>query len=137
MKLTVYFDGTFWCGLVEAQDQKESLVYKHTFGPEPKDQDIMIFIHQQLPKILASSQTVKAENNGLVERKINPKRRQRMINRAKRQPVVSTKSQLALQEVHQLKKKAKQKRQKQDKADVAEAKFQQKQLKKQQKKKGH
>lgn len=137
MKLTVYFDGTFWCGLVEARDQKEALVYKHTFGPEPKDQDIMIFIQQQLPNILANTRTVKIEDADMLEKQINPKRRQRMLNRAKRQPVVSTKSQLALQEIHQLNKKAKQKQHKQDKEAVAKAKFQHKQLKKQQKKKGH
>lgn len=44
MKLTVYFDGSFWCGLVEAEDAGTIRVFKHVFGSEPKDEEVWDFV---------------------------------------------------------------------------------------------
>lgn len=112
MKLTIYFDGSFWCGLVEAESDGHYQVIRYVFGAEPKDADVLEFIANCLPRLLEQSGTVAAERKS--EKKMNPKRIQRLINREKRQPVVSTKAQLAISELREQAKTANkvQKRQK-------------------------
>lgn len=92
MKLTIYFDGSFWCGLVEAESDGHYQVIRYVFGAEPKDADVLEFIANCLPRLLEQSGTVAAERKS--EKKMNPKRIQRLINREKRQPVVSRKPSL-------------------------------------------
>ncbi|HCM87226.1 MULTISPECIES: YjdF family protein [Enterococcus] len=135
MKLTIYFDGSFWCGLVEAESDGHYQVIRYVFGAEPKDADVLEFIANCLPRLLEQSGTVAAERKS--EKKMNPKRIQRLINREKRQPVVSTKAQLAISELREQAKTANKAQKRQKKADYAEARFQQKQAKKREKHKGH
>ncbi|MGO3604450.1 MAG: YjdF family protein [Enterococcus malodoratus] len=135
MKLTIYFDGSFWCGLVEAESDGHYQVIRYVFGAEPKDADVLEFIANCLPRLLEQSGTVAAERKS--EKKMNPKRIQRLINREKRQPVVSTKAQLAISELREQAKTASKVQKRQKKADYAEARFQQKQAKKREKHKGH
>ncbi|EOH75163.1 YjdF family protein [Enterococcus malodoratus] len=135
MKLTIYFDGSFWCGLVEAESDGHYQVIRYVFGAEPKDADVLEFIANCLPRLLEQSGTVAAERKS--EKKMNPKRIQRLINREKRQPVVSTKAQLAISELREQAKMANKAQKRQKKADYAEARFQQKQAKKREKHKGH
>ena len=49
MKLTIYFDGSFWCGLVEVEDNGHYQAIRHVFGPEPKDADVWEFVTKCLP----------------------------------------------------------------------------------------
>ncbi len=81
MKLTIYFDGSFWCGLVEAETDGHYQVIRYVFGAEPKDADVFTFIAKRLPRLLDEAGTVAAEKKS--EKKINPKRMQRLINREK------------------------------------------------------
>ena len=135
MKLTIYFDGSFWCGLVEAETDGHYQVIRYVFGAEPKDADVFAFIAKHLPRLLDEAGTVAAEKKS--EKKINPKRMQRLINREKRQPVVSTKAQLAISELREQTKTLNKVQKKLRKAQAAEARFQQKQAKKREKHKGH
>lgn len=135
MKLTIYFDGSFWCGLVEAETDGHYQVIRYVFGAEPKDADVFAFIAKRLPRLLDEAGTVAAEKKS--EKKINPKRMQRLINREKRQPVVSTKAQLAISELREQTKTLNKAQKKLRKAQAAEARFQQKQTKKHEKHKGH
>lgn len=135
MKLTIYFDGSFWCGLVEAETDGHYQVVRHVFGAEPKDADVMEFIAKRLPYLLEHSGSVATEQKS--EKKMNPKRMQRLINREKRQPVVSTKAQLAISELRDQAKTASKSQRREKKAEYAEARFQQKQAKKREKHKGH
>ena len=135
MKLTIYFDGSFWCGLVEAETDGHYQVIRYVFGAEPKDADVFAFIAKRLPRLLDEAGTVAAEKK--TEKKINPKRMQRLINREKRQPVVSTKAQLAISELREQTKTRNKVQKKLRKAQAAEARFQQKQTKKREKHKGH
>lgn len=48
MKLTIFFDGSFWCGLVEDDEDGKIKVLKHIFGPEPKDTEVLTFVNTQL-----------------------------------------------------------------------------------------
>ena len=99
MELTIYFDGQYWNGLVEYQDTEGHLrVHRHVFGAEPNDQQIYQFISDVLPEILASDWHSDIRSEKRDNKKINPKRMQRMIQKQKSKPVLSTKAQLAMTE---------------------------------------
>lgn len=68
---------------------------------------------------------------------MNPKRMQRLINREKRQPVVSTKAQQAISDLRAEAKSESKVQRRQKKIADAEARFQQRQVKKREKHKGH
>ncbi|EPU45903.1 Protein of uncharacterised function (DUF2992) [Streptococcus agalactiae] len=44
MKMTVYFDGNFWLGLIEYDDDGDYKVFRYFFGKEPKDDDVFNFL---------------------------------------------------------------------------------------------
>ncbi|HGI3480015.1 TPA: DUF2992 family protein, partial [Streptococcus agalactiae] len=71
------------------------------------------------------------------EHKKSPKRMQREINREKRKPVVSTKAQLAMKTIHMSIKNERQLSQKCKKNELRKHRYQLKQEKRYQKKKGH
>lgn len=135
MKLTIYFDGSFWCGLVEAEFDGHYQAIRYVFGPEPKDADIFAFIATRLPHLLEQSGTVSAKKRP--EKKVNPKRMQRLINREKRQPVISTKAQRAISDLREQTKADSKALRRQKKAAESEARFQQRQVKKREKHKGY
>ncbi|OJG81892.1 hypothetical protein RV10_GL001756 [Enterococcus pallens] len=135
LKLTIYFDGSFWCGLIETDETCYQAI-RYVFGPEPKDSEVFDFVCHQLPKLLdqpAASTTKPLKQT----KRLSPKRMQRMINREKRQPVVSTKAQLAMQEAREEMKTARRSKSKAQKEQLAQERFQQRQEKKRQKKRGH
>lgn len=99
MKLTIYFDGSFWYGLIEYQERNKLLVYKHMFGRAPKDAEVLDFIDYELTSILVNSRFSDITESVEETKKINPKRMQRLINRQKKQAVISTKSQDAMREI--------------------------------------
>lgn len=105
MKLTIYFDGSFWCGLVEVEDNGHYQAIRHVFGPEPKDADVWEFVTKRLPHLLKQTGVVATQKK-TAEKKLSPKRMQRLINREKRQPVVSTKAQIAMNEIREQAKAA-------------------------------
>ena len=59
MKLTIYFDGQFWIGIVEMFENNKLKVCKHTFGSEPKDSEILDFIFHDMVPLLKSTSGVK------------------------------------------------------------------------------
>lgn len=140
MKLTVFFDGSFWCGLVEyANERQKYRVIRHIFGKEPQDEDIFEFVFFKLPGLIERNDLIEVGGTAstVKQQKINPKRMQRIISKQKRRPVLSTKAQLALQEEQNAKKTLRKKQQKQNKELLQKQKFAQKQAKKHQKQKGH
>lgn len=136
MKLTIYFDGSFWCGLVEVEDDGHYQAIRHVFGPEPKDADVWEFVTKRLPHLLKQTGAV-ATRKKTAEKKLSPKRMQRLINREKRQPVVSTKAQIAMNEIREQAKATNKSQKRRKKAEYADKRFQQKQAKKREKHKGH
>lgn len=136
MKLTIYFDGSFWCGLVEVEDDGHYQAIRHVFGPEPKDADVWEFVTKCLPHLLKQTGAVATQKK-TAEKKLSPKRMQRLINREKRQPVVSTKAQMAMSEIREQSKAANKSQKRRKKAEYADKRFQQKQAKKHEKHKGH
>lgn len=135
MKLTIYFDGSFWCGLVENETDGHYQAIRYVFGPEPKDADVLTFIFEQLPQLLERSSSVAAEKKS--NKKQNPKRLQRLINREKRKPVVSTKAQRTMSELRDQTKFENKANKRQKKAALINERFQKRQEKKREKHKGH
>lgn len=142
MKLTVYFDSSYWYGLIEYSDfQNNYRAIKYLFGKEPKDDEIFSFISHILPQLITENDALYLEGAPISFQKplkrINPKRMQRNINREKKKPVLSTKSQLAISESREQLKSIKQKNSKLQKEQDKQRKFELKQQKKYQKHKGH
>lgn len=91
--LTVYFDGQFWIGIYERISEGRLEVSKITFGAEPKDYEVYGFILKNWKNLRFSP---RIEDNAKENRKINPKRMQREINKQLKNKGVGTKSQQAL-----------------------------------------
>ena len=131
MKMTVYFDGAFWSALIEFTDSKKRYkAFRYVFGKEPKDDDILNFIDVSLGKWLRRYDKVEVSSEfsapAISQKKRNPKRVQRDINKAKCNPVVSTKAQLAKKSKQKVKRELEKER-----------KYLLRQEKRHQKKRGH
>ncbi|MGC6768345.1 YjdF family protein [Enterococcus sp. LJL51] len=138
MELTIYFNGQYWSGLVEYVDSEQHLrVYQHIFGSEPKDEEVYQFVITQLPVLLEQEWHSQIKKEQIEKKPINPKRIQRMIEKQKRQPILSTKSQAAIAEQQEslklLRKQKKRKRTIEKKQQI----FEKKQEKRLEKRKGH
>lgn len=136
MNLTIYFDGSFWCGLVEYQEQGKMQVLRHIFGPEPKDSEVLAFVNTSLLSELAQVPFVTIDTEKVAVRRINPKRMQRLVNKEKIKPVFSTKAQEAFKKAQEIKKQERRSTSKANKKADQNLRFQMKQYKKLQKKKG-
>jgi hypothetical protein len=73
MKLTVYHDGQYWVGVVEVTDNGKLKAGRYVFGSEPKDQEILAFIHRNMDEVTNRlSQAVDMKPSR--KRRVNPKR---------------------------------------------------------------
>lgn len=92
-KLTVFFEEPFWIGIIEIENDGNFAVCKITFGAEPKDYEVYDFL---LTNWQALRFSPSFEVNAMDERRINPKRRQRIIKNQLQDFGVGTKAQQAL-----------------------------------------
>ena len=96
MKLTVYFDGQYWVGIVESHEKHTLKVCKHTFGgSEPKDEEILHFVNREMLNLLHQV-TTNVEVSKKKEFRVNPKRLARKVGKEMNRAGVSTKAQEAL-----------------------------------------
>ncbi|KOO44211.1 YjdF family protein [Priestia koreensis] len=97
MMLTIYFEKTFWVGVVEFEESDCLKAVRYVFGSEPKDEEILTFIHTKLPTLI---QTVHSSVSPFAKAKkcVNPKRLARQAANATKQTGISTKAQAALKE---------------------------------------
>ena len=133
-KLTVFFDDPFWIGVYERSYDNQYEVAKITFGAEPKNFEVWIYLLENWTKLNFSKST-QAEIPQ--EWQINPKRMQREISRSLKNPGVGTKAQQALklqQEQGKLERKVKSKA---IREAEKERRFELKQDKRKQKHRGH
>ncbi|TKH33576.1 DUF2992 domain-containing protein, partial [Paenibacillus polymyxa] len=73
MKLTIYHDGQYWVGVVEEQDQGKLKAARYIFGAEPKDEEILHFIREEMWELVSRlSQEVAIKWSET--KKVNPKR---------------------------------------------------------------
>nr|WP_162615152.1 DUF2992 family protein [Vagococcus silagei] len=66
-------------------ENNQWVVREHIFGPKPKHEDVLHFIHHILPNLLQEQWLAQNEcdEQRTPQKKISPKRMQRMINKEK------------------------------------------------------
>ena len=102
--LTILFEVPFWIGLYERMDDGKYEVCKITFGAEPKDYEVYRFLLQNWHKLRFGA-PVKTDQAQAAERRVNPKRMQREINRQLQNQGIGTKAQQALKLQHERSKR--------------------------------
>ena len=133
ISLTVFFEDPFWVGVFERIDDGKLSVCKVTFGAEPKDYDVWEFILQNYDRMVFSP-AVETETKQTAD---NPKRRLRNVRKQTECRGIGTKSQQALQlQREELKTEHRQISREQRDAE-AQHRFEMKQLKKKEKRRGH
>lgn len=133
-KLTVLFEAPFWIGLYEREDNGYYEVCKIKFGAEPKDYEVYGFLLENWNK-LRFSPSIEVEIS--VDKRINPKRMQRLINKQITDTGIGTKAQQTLklqQEQGKLERKIRSREQRE--ADK-QLQFELRQEKRKEKHKGH
>ena len=135
VKLTVLFKDPFWIGIFEEEEKGIYKVCKVTFGAEPKEGDVLEYILKKFYKLNFSSS--KTDNQKIIEKKENPKKLQREINRELKKKTIGTKAQIALTEAYEENKIERKKKSKVYKEMEKERQFKIKQIKKKEKHKGH
>ena len=101
IKLTVFFEDPFWVGVFERTSGGMLETARVVFGAAPKEHEIYSYILKNY-SWLSFSQPVKLEANE--ERKVNPKRLQRIIRKETLKTGVGTKAQQALKFEHESRK---------------------------------
>lgn len=132
--LTVLFEPPFWIGLYERTDGDKYEVCKITFGAEPKDYEVYDFLLNNWHRLRFSPPVTVDET---IERRINPKRMQREINKQLQVREIGTKAQNALKLQHEQLKSERKIRTREEKALEKERQFTLRQKKKKAKHKGH
>jgi hypothetical protein len=136
IKLTVLFNEPFWIGVFEVIENEEYKVCKVTFGPEPKDEEIYEIILQKFYSLNFSNSSLSLDNT-FIEKKQNPKRLQRKIQKETNTSGLGTKAQIAIKLQHEQCKVQRKIKSKEQKEQEEQRKFSLKQKKKLEKHKGH
>lgn len=132
LKTTVFFEDPFWIGLLEREEDGKLSVSKITFGPEPKDYEVLSFLLGHYQDLRFSPPVEMPETGG---KKLNPKRMQRSLRRHK-ELGVGTKSQQALAAQREAVKTERKERRKEMREEREHLLFLKKQQKKKQKHRG-
>ncbi|MBB2481954.1 YjdF family protein [Bacillus sp. APMAM] len=136
MKLTVYFDGQFWIGVIEIQENKRLKAFRFVFGAEPSDVEILEFIHSRLLPIIQNSKIAGVKASRMMKKEINPKRIQRQVAKEMKKKGISSKAQEAIKEDIKQRKVDVKKLKKQQKDAFQQKKWELKKQKAKQKHKG-
>ncbi|MGL5437311.1 MAG: YjdF family protein [Lachnospiraceae bacterium] len=130
--LQVYFEDPFWIGVVERVADGRLSAAKVTFGPEPRDYEVMGFFLKNYDRLRFSP----AVETAVKEMHKNPKRIQREARSQTGTAGIGTKSQQALKLQQEEMKTERKVRSREQKEAEAERKFLLKQQKKKEKKRG-
>lgn len=133
-KLTILFEAPFWIGLYEREDGGRYEVCKITFGAEPKDYEVYNFILKNWSKLRFSP---SIEAAAIVEKRINPKRMQRLISQQIDSVGIGTKAQQALKLQQEQGKLARKSRSRLQREDAAQRQFALREAKRKEKHRGH
>jgi hypothetical protein len=106
MKLTILFNGQFWEGVVESQEDGSFKAGRHLFGAEPKDPEILHFVNNGAVQLLERSTTTVSLTE-VEQKKVSPKRLAREVSKEMSQRGISTMAQEAIQRELELHKKEK------------------------------
>ena len=131
--LTVFFENPFWVGVFERIEDGKLSVCKVTFGAEPKDYDVLDFVLHHYYELLFSLAIV-IETRQAAD---NPKRRSRNARKHLENTGIGTKSQQALQRQREEKKTEHRQISREEREAEAQLRFEMKQAKKKEKRRGH
>ena len=131
--LTVFFENPFWVGVFERIEDGKLSVCKVTFGAEPKDYDVLDFVLHHYYELLFSS-AIEIETRQAAG---NPKRRSRNARRHLENTGIGTKSQQALQRQREEMKTERRQISREEREAEAQRRFEMKQAKKKEKRRGH
>lgn len=136
MKITlnVFYEDPFWVGVFEKSFDDNLEVAKVVFGSEPKDGEVYEFILRRYNSIKFSS---PIKDIGIKNKKLNPKKLQRNIKEQVQNCGLGTKAQNALKLEFENNKKQRKETAKVKREEAEKIKFQLKQQKKKDKKRGH
>lgn len=107
MKLTIYYDGQFYIGLIENISENKYKAYRYVFGNEPKDHEVLDFVNKNLFDFIKNDKHGGIPIKQDKVKKINPKRLQRKVAKELKKPSISTKAEEALKAEFELRKKEK------------------------------
>ena len=131
--LTVYHNGQFWVGLAEHVEDDRYGVARIVFGEEPSDEEILRFVVNKWAKLsFFGHDSTEASKPAK-----NPKRRAREAAKALKRPAVSTKAQQVLANQREAMKRESAHARSQRRAEEEKARFEQRELKRKQKHRGH
>ncbi len=134
--LTIFFDGTFWVAVLEHIDEHGLRVARHIFGSKPSIVEIYEFVQcDYLSLVGRLSPPVEIKQR--VQRRMNPKRQQRLIKKQMREEGVLTKSQEALRLQREANKQEKVSQTKSQREQLKQYKRERKIQKRKQKRQGH
>ncbi|WP_216701159.1 YjdF family protein [Priestia filamentosa] len=105
MKLTIYHDGQFWIGMIEMVSDRHLKAFRHVFGGEPKDSEVLTFIYHELSTLIHNSHQSGIHVKQNCPNRINPKRLQRRVAKEMKRTGASTKAQEAVKQEHEERKK--------------------------------
>ena len=136
IKLTVLFNDPFWIGVFEIIENDEYKVCKVTFGPEPREEETLELILNKFYSLNFST-PISSNKNTFTEKKQNPKRLQRKIQKETATNGIGTKAQIAIKLQHEQGKVEHKKKSKEEKEQEEQMKLYLKRKKKLEKHKGH
>ena len=132
--LTVFFEDPFWVGVYERTSGGRCEVCQVVFGAEPKDYEVYAFLLAHWHRLRFSPSVEAAAR---AERRVSPKRMQRLIRRQTADAGVGTRAQQALKLQQEQGKEARKKRSRAQREAEDERKFALRQEKRREKHRGH
>jgi len=133
IKLTVLFESPFWVGIFEKEQDGKYSVARIVFGAEPRDFEVFEFVINKMDQLKFSN----PQEDEIVKRKINPKRLQREVKKEISKKNIVSKAQDALRLEIEKNKKERRSSNSKLKEAIKQERFELKQQKKKEKKRGH
>ncbi|EKR9290985.1 YjdF family protein [Enterococcus faecalis] len=132
--LTVLFEDPFWVGVFEIRYDDKIEVAKVTFGKEPKDYEVYDFVLHQYHHLKFSP---AIEDEVLSDKKINPKRLQKLAKKQASEVGIGTKAQQALKLQQEERKLGRKKSSREQREAEKQKQFELRQKKRHEKHRGH
>jgi len=134
IKLTILFENPFWVGVFENDCENRYSTARFVFGAEPKDEDVYRLVMSSFQNIAFSAPSIKTKNK---KGKINPKRMIRMIRREVEGGVRLSKAYSAIRQQREMNKKVGKTISRRENEEETRKRYDLRQAKKKEKKKGH
>lgn len=136
--LTILHDGQFWVGICEREENGLYGARRIVFGPhEPTDETVLAFVCARWHRLEFRMGTRAGDNKATAAERINPKRMQRIVQRAVASRGVGTKAQQAIREGYEAAKTERKKESRVERQSEERRQFELKQQKRKEKKRGH